>query len=379
MNALVTDAHLRRSLIVIRSLVKRGIDVTAAGEMKYLNSTFYSRYCRKSILYPSPSMHETAFLKAISKIAKEYDVLIPLHERTMVPISKHLDELREIIRVPIPSYETLLLAIDKSKTIQVARNLGIPTPRTHFINDLKEFTSLSKDLQYPVVIKLREEIFTPPPRYAYAFSPKDLLIKYKMMNKKNAHPIIQEFILGRGYGFFTIFNERSEPLTVFCHRRIRELPITGGQSVYCESVFEPQIVKYGLKLLKEIRWYGVAMVEFRLDYRDDKFKLMEVNPRFWGSLPLAIASGMDFPFLLYKMAFGENVKCLVYKSGIKCRFLYDDILALKQALREANNKFQCICDFLKSFFDKNVTYGDISLDDPAPAGYTMAMKLLSVL
>jgi protein-tyrosine-phosphatase len=47
---------------------------------------------------------------------------------------------------------------------------------------------------------------------------------------------------------------------------------------------------------------GAAMFEFRLDRRSGRHVLLEVNPRFWGSLPLAVAAGADFPALWWDLA-----------------------------------------------------------------------------
>ena len=87
-----------------------------------------------------------------------------------------------------------------------------------------------------------------------------------------------------------------------------------------EGVEHPQVMELGLSLLKSLNWVGIAMVEFKVDPRDGIPKLMEVNPRFWGSLQLAIVSGVDFPYLILKMARGEKFEpilhypCLLYTS-----------------------------------------------------------------
>jgi len=378
MRVLVTDARLGPSYIVMRSLYKKGVKITAAGEKGRLNSVFYSKFCRDRVLYPSPDTNEEAFVKVMLKLAKKHELLIPIHERTIVPISKRLEIFNKITKVPIPTYEILRNALDKAKTLNVAKSIGVPIPQTYFVHDLSGIKRLSKRLKYPVVIKFRYEIFVSPPRYVYAYSPQELVAKYQIMHKKHKYPIIQELVPGTGYGFFALLNERSKPIAMFCHKRIREYPITGGPSTFCESVYEPTIIKYGLNILKSIKWYGVAMVEFRLDHRDGKFKLMEVNPRFWGSLPLAIASGVDFPYLLCQMALGQSTEPRnSYKLDIKCRFLFNDSLALIQALRERSNKFKYMWNFLKSFFESDVTYGDFSLEDPCPMAYSLASRIAS--
>jgi len=106
------------------------------------------------------------------------------------------------------------------------------------------------------------------------------------------------------------------------------------------------------------------MVEFRIDPRDGKPKLMEINPRFWGSLQLAIYSGVDFPYLLYKMAIDGDVEPVFeYKTGIKVRWLLlGDILRFLGI--QNSNKLKALPEFLKF---RGMGYDVLSLRDPMPA------------
>jgi biotin carboxylase len=129
----------------------------------------------------------------------------------------------------------------------------------------------------------------------------------------------------------------------------------------------------GIKLLKALNWYGVAMVEFKMDPRDGKLKFLEINPRFWGSLPLAIASGVDFPYLLYRMAMDGDIEpVLKYKVGVKCRNLIKDVRCWESAMRDnfthlglKIDRVKFTLDFLK-FYEKKLHYDLISLDDWMP-------------
>jgi predicted ATP-grasp superfamily ATP-dependent carboligase len=119
----------------------------------------------------------------------------------------------------------------------------------------------------------------------------------------------------------------------------------------------------GLQLLKALDWFGVAMVEFKLDPRDGIPKLMEINPRFWGSLALAIAAGVNFPLLLLRMSRGEDVEPIeTYQTGKMCRWLLPgDVLHFLHNSRRMNLR--------PSFFrfrDRNMAYDILSLEDPLP-------------
>lgn len=98
---------------------------------------------------------------------------------------------------------------------------------------------------------------------------------------------------GDAYGVSVLFN-KGEQRAIFTHKRLREYPISGGPSTLRESIRYPEIEEYALDLLTALNWHGVAMVEFRVDARDGKPKLIEINPGFWTGLPLAIYAGVDF-------------------------------------------------------------------------------------
>jgi hypothetical protein len=120
-------------------------------------------------------------------------------------------------------------------------------------------------------------------------------------------PLVQEFIPGYGCGFFALY-QNGVCKRIFMHRRVRETPPSGGISCCAESFYDPKLQEYGTRLLDRLEWHGVAMVEFRYDVRDNDYKLMEINPKFWGSLDLSLAAGVDFPYYLCQMAQGETLE-----------------------------------------------------------------------
>jgi hypothetical protein len=138
--------------------------------------------------------------------------------------------------------------------------------------------------------------------------------------------LLQEFVPGDGYGIFALFSD-GKPRAWFAHRRLRDVVATGSGSAFRESIpLDARMKTYAERLLTALRWHGVAMVEFKVDSRDGVPKLMEVNGRFWNSLPLAIAAGMDFPFLLYRLAIdGDIAPMNSYKVGVRSRWLLGDL------------------------------------------------------
>jgi len=168
---------------------------------------------------------------------------------------------------------------------------------------------------------------------------------------------------GEALGVSLLFNGNAEPRALFVHKRLREYPLRGGPSTLRESVVRPTVAELGTRLLRALNWYGVAMVEFKVDPRDGVPKLMEVNPKLWGSLSLAIASGVDFPALLYRLAIEGDIEPVFdYRVGVRCRFLLGDVLHFL-----ANpDRFRLQPSFFR--FGDAATHGDIwDWRDPTPA------------
>jgi predicted ATP-grasp superfamily ATP-dependent carboligase len=132
--------------------------------------------------------------------------------------------------------------------------------------------------------------------------------------------------------------------------------------------------EYSEKLLEALNWYGIAEVEFRLDSRDNVPKLLEINPRFWGSLSVAIKSGVDFPYLLYRLTMdGDISPAFSYKVGVKGRFLEQDLLYIFslfcQSAPDLNThkgrKYVSLMRWLK-FYEPGIFYDLFDLEDPLP-------------
>jgi predicted ATP-grasp superfamily ATP-dependent carboligase len=170
--------------------------------------------------------------------------------------------------------------------------------------------------------------------------------------------LLQEYIPGDGYGFFGLFNQGALR-AIFMHKRLREYPITGGPSTVAESVYEPRLKELGLRILRLLNWHGAAMVEFRKDFRDNEYKLMEINPKFWGSLDLAIASGVDFPYLTCKMAVDGDVKPVFrYKVGVKFMWPFPD--DFQRSLVYPLSIRDLIKDLIESRTHTNISWADLN-------------------
>ncbi len=399
MSVLVTDGHFRKTLAVVRSLGRKGIAVTV-GERTYLNTSFFSKYCTRRLVYPSPRRSPDQFIEFLQREIKEnhYDCLFPMEEETLLLLAKYHSEISRYTYLLISDLKKVEFVRDKRNLMQFAKTHRIPTPMTFqippsstlwsnetnstgqalplegggegagapFLIQGKGMDQLNFSLDpipLPAVIKPR--ISSGSFGIVYVKKREDLIPSYQSVHQRFPFPLIQEWIPDGGgtYGLSALFDEASNIKAAFVHKKLRMYPVQGGPSTLREGVEHPQIMELGLSLLKSLNWVGVGMVEFKVDPRDGVPKLMEVNPRFWGSLQLAIVSGVDFPYLILRMAKGESFEpVLRYNVGKRCRWLL-----LGDILHFLNNpnRLHLRPPFFH-FFDPDTSYDIISKEDPLP-------------
>jgi predicted ATP-grasp superfamily ATP-dependent carboligase len=366
MGVLVTDGHWRKTLALVRSLGRKGIDVTV-GERTFLSTSFFSKYCSRRIVYPSPQRYPDQFVDFILKEIKKnhYECLFPMEEETLLLVARHREEISRYTYLLIPDLDKIEFVRDKGNLLRFAESHGIPIPKTIYSLENPE----PDMVQGPAVIKPR--ISSGSFGIAYVRKREDLISLYQKVHAQYPFPLVQEWIPDGGgtFGFSALFDDGSNVKAAFIHKKLRMYPIQGGPSTLREGVLHSQIMEFGLSLLKSLNWIGVAMAEFKVDPRDGIPKLMEVNPRFWGSLHLAIISGVDFPYLILKMARGDKFDpVLSYTVGKRCRWLL-----LGDILHFLNNphRFHLEPPFFH-FFDPDTSYDIISQEDPLPILGAMA-------
>jgi predicted ATP-grasp superfamily ATP-dependent carboligase len=366
-SVLVTDGHFRKTLAVVRSLGRKGIHVTV-GERTFLNTSFFSKYCTRRLVYPSPRRSPDQFIEFLLKEIKEnhYDCLFPMEEETLLLLAKYHSEISPYTYLLSPGLKKIEFVRDKRNLMEFAETHGIPTPKTFQISPSFSLSSLMAEgrvgeIPIPAVIKPR--ISSGSFGIIYVKKREDLIPSYQSVHERYPFPLIQEWIPDGGgtFGFSALCDEASNIKAAFVHKKLRMYPVQGGPSTLREGVEHPQIMELGLSLFKSLNWAGVGMVEFKVDPRDGIPKLMELNPRFWGSLQLAIVSGVDFPYLILRMARGESFEPILrYNVGKRCRWLL-----LGDILHFLNNpnRFHLHPSFFH-FFDPNTSYDIISKDDP---------------
>lgn len=385
MNVLVTDGENRSALAVTRSLGRRkGCRVVVTGkEARNLASS--SGFCRQGLSVPDPLREGVKYVSAISEIAarETIDVIFPMTEQSIHLLNIARDRLPEGMMLACPPTATMESVADKSALYRMAERLQVSIPQTLYLAGVGDLSAVIEKIdRYPVVVKpalskIPEGEGFLSAGVRYAASREELEHLYMTSNVLRYPSMIQEMIVGPGTGLFTLY-DGNRHLALFSHRRLREKPPSGGVSVVSESVpLDEEMVEAAHRLLSAVGWSGVAMVEFKRDQRDGKAKLMEINGRFWGSLQLAVACGVDFPALFLDHLQGKkpSVPIRDYRVGHKLKWFFGTLdhllIRLKSSDEKMNflqgypSKLQAVVDFL-NVWEKNTSFDVFDRNDPGP-------------
>lgn len=369
-SALVTDSALRTALYTIRNLGQHGVRITAAERATPLGDNLggLSRHVSRRVVVPDNRVEPDAFADALLELVDGHDVLIPIGMHAIEPVAKRLAEFQQRIRVALPPWPVIERADNTRDLLVLARELGIPTPRTLVVADYASVEALAADIAYPAIVKLGVEAGLPPgERYRIVATSRQLVAAVDSMRHITTDPIIQELVFGDGIGFEALYDFDRRLVASFTHRRLREYPLSGGPSTFCESLHMPQAEAYGRQLLEHLGWIGLAMVEFKMNRERNIPVLMEINPRPWGSMQLPIRAGVEFPWLLFQLARDGRLPLQPqHPDGVRLRFLINDLQAAAATWRQSRSMRERLA-IAWSVLDPRVKEGILTLGDPRPS------------
>lgn len=335
----VTDSGQRAALAITRSLGRAGHQVHVVGP-RVPSLAGSSRFAASDSVVPDAGANRLEFATAVAAVARSVGaaMVIPTTDAAVLALAEHRSILAPI-PVPIPDLDIVGRVADKSNVLDRAAAVGIIVPAQVRIPGPGAIDSLGWD-RFPAVLKPARSVTesglgSAKHSVSYASDRPDLIRRLRAL-PPTAYPVlVQERITGPGVGLF-LLRWSGQTIARFGHRRIREKPPSGGVSVRSVSAAIPDEA-FGLaeRLLDDLRWTGPAMVEFKQDTATGRLVLMEINGRFWGSLQLAIDSGVDFPALLVAAATGGNpARVLAYRVGVGMRWWWgevDHLLAVGRA------------------------------------------------
>ncbi len=378
-SVLVTDGEQRAALAAVRSLGSAGYRVhVCSGSGHSIAGT--SRYCVTETRVSDPLANPSRFVDDVRRIAVsvDADVLLPVSEASLLAILPAREQFD--CAIPFASADSFDRICDKRQVLQIGRARGIAVP-IQFELDAYPDDFDAQVLRFPVVIKPSRSVSGSKVariRNSVSYANNEAQLRQVLSRKPEAAyaVLLQERVVGPGVGLSLLIWD-GEVRAAFAHLRIREKPPSGGVSVLRESIpLDRDLLSRSVQVLNDFGWQGVAMLEYKYDAATGIPYLMEINGRLWGSLQLAIDSGVDFPVLLVQAALNIPFRPLMeYSAGVKSRWELgdlDNLLAVlfqpaaKLALpSDRPKRVSAIRDFFRTF--GSGTHAEVfRLSDPLP-------------
>jgi len=360
---LLLDGHTVQVLPIAKSLRNHGYHVSILCEEK-LSYGWFSRYPQKKIFSPSANKEPKKFLNfLIDHISQiQYDIIIPLFDDSAGILGENKEQLKQYAKIAIPDYDAFIHGHDKNLTMQVAKKIDVPHPKTM---DLNQHT-LDEAIAYcglPSLIK--PNIGAGAKGITKVNTKEELETLYPKIKEQFGACTLQEFIPSGGRQFkCQIFRDRDGSIkgaTTFVKHRY--FPVTGGTTSCGEVVEIPELIDYAKRVADEINWIGFGDFDSIEDPRDGSYKLMEINTRITGSIKAGMDAGVDYAQMIVQQELGEKVSTYSSNYGLILRQLALDVMWFLYS--KNSERFSATPSWFK-FWGKEIRYQDGQWSDPLP-------------
>lgn len=341
--ALVSDVHYRMSLALVRDLAQAGVDVVTC-ERTSLRSPAspplggLSKYAARHVWLPDQTYADSLFslCQELRDTSGAAPALLPVGASTLALLAGQQERFRQVCGLCVPTPGQLDLLNDKDAVIRLAQELEIPRPGSFFREPGEPVEQFLNRVGLPCVVKpaCGEKLgLSARERYRVARTSSQLAEAFAHFQSLGGQdPLVQSYLPGAGLGCSLIAQE-GRVLGSVCHQRLREYPVSGGPSSCCQAVQRPDLEDYAARLMARTGYSGPCMVEFKEDGRS-RPRILEVNPRIWGSFPLTRASGSGLSLLWMQASLGQACGTPPTPRPKKMVFALSDLLAGLGYLRQ---------------------------------------------
>lgn len=384
MVAIITDVHYRMSPALIRDLGESGVAVVTCERESRRPAPGASSRWTENHVWLSDGNYPDALAALCRETSKKYNcrpALLPVGVETLSILARRPEKFAGLCGLCIPSKEQLDLLNDKAALAELAQKLGIPVPESHIRQPGESIIQLAKRVPLPCVIKpiCGEKLgLTASDRYIIAHSPEEADRAYRhYLALSGEPPVVQTYLPGSGFGCSVLARD-GNIIAAISHRRLREYPISGGPSSCCQCADRPDLLDAAARIAAETGLNGLAMFEFKEDASKTP-RLLEANPRIWGTFPLARAARSKIPLLWCALSWNNGgpdapvplpeVPKPLLKKMI---FAVSDLLSAGSSLRRGD--FRPAAAAFADLLNPSVADGLFEWGDPMPgAAYLRAL------
>ena len=371
----VLGEYITGGLGAVRCLGRAGVPVVWMDAISR-HVGFHSKYC-KGIVCPDLRKHSQDyidFLMEIGDILQYKGVLFPIRDIEVMTMLRHKSELQKFFHIPMAELPISEKLLNKNLFYKTLKKQDMPHAKTFVSSDQSDIKNIAKEIQYPCILKPFHSarfVLEFGTKVFIAYSVKQLEQLYQKALEKHYDVVIQEIIPGNVRnmcGMNAYYDKTFVPHGVFNYQRIREWPHGMGNGCFIESTKIPVLEKILTPLIKKIGYYGIVDAEFKLDPRDNVYKLIEINSRCWMQSSLSARCGANIPFLAYLDAIGKELPpSFEIKDHLKWVFIGEDV---RSAIKSVANNDLSLLEWFKSYRG-TIEFSILASDDLIPFFYSL--------
>lgn len=371
-----------RALGVVRSLGRRGIPVWVVRLEDDHRLAALSRYSSREIVLPAASDDERRrdqLLELGRRHSLDGWVLFATADPTVAFVAREHEALGDCFRLTAPPWEQFRWAYDKRCTAELAAKLDVPHPWTCPVPSRDDVAQYSGP--FPVLLKPATRTFWGPAEKAWRMDDRPALLGGFDKAAAVTEPgslMLQELLPGTTrvqYSFAALCHDGRAVASVTVER-VRQYPLDFGRfSTYVETIDDPEVELLGRRVLEGLGISGLAEVEFKRDSRNGCLRLLDINVRVWGWHTIARRAGLDFPYLAWRQALGQDVDELQAPAGLRWLRLTTDVPAGVRAIAAGQLSVR---DYLRTLLGRH-EQPVLARDDLLPALSELPLHGLEVI
>jgi len=368
---LVLGCHVS-GLAVIRALGLKGIESIG---LKYERTDFadVSRYVREVVAVPHPRTEEARFVDLLHSKRCDWAgaLIIDTDDNGAVALSKHKDELSRHYRIVTAEWDVMRRFLEKKEAYKLAEEAGVPHPKNFAPKSMEELREVVGQMEYPCILKpVRGHEFVA--RFGMknfiVESEREALERFELCLQERQDVMLQEAITGPEtnlYKMQTYMNSKGFLSAKFFWNKIRQHPpMFGVARVGISSERNEDVERLSEQLLRTSHYSGYCSFEFKKDLRDKQLKLMEVNVRMPRNGLLAVASGVNFPWIIYKdLVEDQQVTVDDYTKNL---YWIETGLDVYYAIFRHKKERFTIKEYLRPYLSKHKAFAVWSMHDVKP-------------
>ena len=317
MNITITDVDTRKAFDIVNILKSKGYKLSLHSSKNLFHRVLLS------LIYLTP----------VKSFIDKNSIVLPTEDRTILNI------IEQDFTLTLPSKKSLKIALDKEKFGRFCQEEGFLAPKIFLYDELLDMQEIPKLILKPKTgsgsmgIKF---IDTKDELKSLDVDLKEYIIQERLKETKEVE------------GAFFLF-DKGKMISFYSHKRLKTYPKRGGVTIYSISTNNQKLKNIGEKLLKKLNWSGFAMIEFIKD--EDNYKIIELNPRVWGSIMLSEFCGSNMLENYVRILQDKKPINSDIKVGKKIRWLIPwDLGYLFKNFHSLDTKDTCYINFSYASF-----------------------------